>query len=208
MAPRLVMYLAETSIAENPKVLGRSGEVARAAAHRGSRQGRSRLPGTTSSAVPVAGEHLRVELRLSARHRDLELPQGAPPCRAAPRDRGSPRGRAPCEGEEPVHRGQSRHDRVPLPASHSVCLGCPADTIVSHTIRRCSSMQYHTRPAPAGISPGCLAVEQPARLDARVDRHSAATELLQAAGSRAAVQLVLCCPAGPRGDGSACGHHE
>ena len=43
----------------------------------------------------VAGEHLRVELRLSARHRDLELPQGAPPCRAAPRDRGSPRGGAP-----------------------------------------------------------------------------------------------------------------
>ena len=101
MAPRLVMYLAETSIAENPKVLGRSGEVARAAAHRGSRQGRSRLPGTTSSAVPVAGEHLRVELRLSARHRDLELPQGAPPCRAAPRDRGSSRGRAPCEDKAP-----------------------------------------------------------------------------------------------------------
>ena len=40
-------------------------------------------------------------------------------------------------------------------------------------------MQSHTPPAPAEIAPGCLAVEQPARLDARVDRHSAYTELLQ-----------------------------
>ena len=40
-------------------------------------------------------------------------------------------------------------------------------------------MQYHTPLSPAGIPPGCLAVEQPARLDAGVDRHSAYTELLQ-----------------------------
>ena len=127
----------------------------------------------------VAGEHLRVELRLSARHRDLDLPQGAAPCRAAARDRGSPRGgalrarprppgpEAPRSG--PVARrslglsGMSRrHHREPYDRSVLVD-AVPRTSVASGD--------------PTGR---CLAVEQPARLDAGVDRHSACAELLQA----------------------------
>ena len=52
---RLAWQLAGTAIAEDPKLLGRSGEVARAA-RCVSHQGRSKFPGATTAEVPAVGE--------------------------------------------------------------------------------------------------------------------------------------------------------